>query len=166
MKWARDYLAMARHAALELRAIDADLTAKHDALMLQAQRYSESRRTDVDPQAAIDAYVDAEMAAEAARAPLLCIVDDATELLYGPHARAGVAKLLGAKYADVLCWRWLQLRSWRDIARDLRCSVRWCQLVQAAAFDWMDDVGEAHIRAYNDGEQEFLDAMRGAGGEG
>lgn len=160
MKWARDYLAMARHAALELRAIDADLTAKHDALMLQAQRYSESRSKAVDPQAAIDAYVDAEMAAEAARAPHLAVVDDCTELLYGPHARAGVAKLLGAKYADVLNQRWLQLRTWAAIARDMGVTVRWAQMCGQAAIDWMDETGESQIRAFNAGEEEFIDALR------
>lgn len=165
MKWARDYLAMARAAALQLAAIDADLSRKFDALQLSAQKYAESRSGDVDPQAAIDAYIDAEMAAEAARMPLLCIVDDATELLYGPHARAGVAKLLGAKYADVLCWRWLQLRSWREIARDLRCSVRWAQQLEQDALDWMDKTGESHIRAHNGIESDYYESMRWGGDE-
>lgn len=166
MKWARDFFAMARHAALELQAIDTRLTALADARNIKAQGYANGRVSLSDVQAASDAYLDFEKAADGLRAPHRAILDDATELLYGPHARAGVAKLLGAKYADVLCWRWLQLRNWREIARDFGRTVRWCQLVQAAAFDWLDDVGEAHIRAYNDGEQEFLDAMRGAGGEG
>lgn len=163
MEWARDYFTMARRAALELQRIDAEFSRLADARNLKAQGYADGRASLSDAQAASDAYIDAERALDGLRAPHRAVLDDATTLLYGPRARAGVAKLLGAKYADVLCWRWLQLRPWREIARDFGRSVRWCQQIQETAFNWMDSTGEGHIRAYNDGEEELIEQVKDGG---
>ena len=162
MRWARDFLAMARHAVLQLRAIDSTVDAMRDALMLQAQRYSDAPHgsADLDPQAAIDAYIDAQAKAEVERVPLQEVVDDALEVLYGPHMRAGVARMLGATYADVLNQRWLQLRTWAAIAADMGVTTRWAQECGRVALEWMDETGESHIRAFNAGEEEFYESMR------
>lgn len=159
-KWARDYFDTARAEALKLRAIDEDMARRHAKLMLQAQKYAESRVSGFDSQSAIDDYIDAEMAAEAARTPHRAFVDDATELLYGPHARAGVAKLYGSKNADVVNMHWLQLLPWTSVARETGYSTRWVKQLAVNVFDWMDEVGESHIRAYNDGEEEFFESMK------
>ena len=155
---------MAKAAASKMDEIREELTRRHSALVLQAQRYFESRTVgDLDPQHAMDEYIDAEREAECELADLQAQVDDALGILYGFHGRGGVAKLLGHKYADVLCWRFLQVRRWREIAADLGCSVRWAQEFANTALDWMDSTGEAHIRAANDNEAEFIEQVRDGG---
>lgn len=163
LPWARDFMECARASALALHALD----MKHQSLMtaaqLGAQSYAERRATATDPHAALDELLDFENALDGLRAPHRAVLDDATEILYGPRARCGVAKLLGHKYADVLCWRFLQVRRWREIAADLGCSVRWAQELANTALDWMDSTGEAHIRAANDNEEEFIESVRDGG---
>lgn len=160
MKWARDFFGIARRAVLDLQALDLKHESLRSAVRLGAVKPTERRVTDVDAQAAIVELVDYEKALDGLRAPHMAILNDATELLYGPHGRGGVAKLYGSKYADVICWRWLQLRRWRSIAHDLGCSVRWAQELEGAAFDWMDETGEAHIRAHNAIEEDYYEDMR------
>jgi len=161
IQWSKDYFSIARDAAVSLRDVDERLQRMYDAMTLSAQKYTQSRVSDVDPQAAIDAYIDAERAAESIRARLAGILEDATNLLYGYHARAGVAKLLSSKHADVICMRWLQLRTWLAISRDLGCSIRWCKQLESQAFAFMDDYGESALREFNDIESDYFEAMKG-----
>ena len=161
IEWARDYFGLARRAALELRALDLKHESLRSACRLGAVKLSERRTGDFDPQAAIDELVDFEKALDGLRAPHAAILDDAINLLYGPRGRLGVAKLLGTRNADVLCWRWLQLRRWREIARDLGCSVRWAQEIETKTFNWLDEFGEMHLREQNAVELDYYESMRG-----
>lgn len=164
MNWSRDYFAMAKAAASKMDEIREELTRRHSALVLQAQRYFESRTVgDLDPQRAMDEYIDAEREAECELADLQAQVDDALGILYGFHGRGGVAKLYSRRCADCINWRWLQRRKWADVAADLDCTARWAQQLESDAFDFMDRYGESAIRSANGIDEDYIDSMRWEG---
>ena len=168
MNWSRDYFGMARRAAHAIRALDMQYESLKSAVRLGAQSYNSGRGGGVDPQshqAAMDALLDFEREMPRLYAPHDEAIADALLILYGWRGRGGVAKLLGEKYADVVNWRWLQLRRWREIAADLSCSVRWAQMVEDTAFDWMDEYGEMQIREQSDVDVDYVESMRGETGD-
>lgn len=74
-------------------------------------------------------------------------LDETTELLYGKDGRGGVASLKGNRYADVLCMAYLQAMPWKEVADVMRCSVKWCHELSAAAFVFIDEVGFARCKS-------------------
>lgn len=74
------------------------------------------------------------------------IVDEATDLLYGSDGRGGVAKALGSFAADIICAHYLQLKSWRSIAKELDCSHSWCIMVADETMEKVDEYGLAYFK--------------------
>lgn len=66
------------------------------------------------------------------------IMDAALVVLYGHDGRSGIRKAMSGKHADVVCAHYLQLESWRSIARQLGCSEGWCRMLSKEVMHYID----------------------------
>ena len=74
-------------------------------------------------------------------------MDDATDVLYGPDDRGGLASLLDSLHADAMWWRYLAACSWVDVAQGASCSVSTAHRLVAESLDYVDGVGIERVRA-------------------
>lgn len=90
------------------------------------------------------AYVDREASLHARIESDYDLIDAASTVLYGGDGMTdGLAKLCPPWWADAIYHRWVQGRTWDEVAALLCYSVRHVQHATAAAFDLMDANGLA-----------------------
>ena len=167
MKWARDYLSIARQSAVAVRAINDEMDERRAALTLQAQRYANGVRTgETDPQALIVAYLDAQRDADARLVEHEERLLDAHRLLFGFDGRHGVAGHIGLTCARIVERRWLLLQTWTAIAASFGKSRKWCTNRADDAIGFMDEYGEARLRNEYEIDADFYESLRDDWGDG
>lgn len=114
---------------------------------VKAQRYGEQQGNgNADAIDRINKRIEFEQRLQRRIDEASTMLDEATIILYGVDDHGGLAKLKGNRYADVLCMAYLQAMPWRDVADVMRCSVKWCHELSAAAFVYIDTVGLAYCK--------------------
>lgn len=70
------------------------------------------------------------------------LIDLACDVLYGHDQRTGgLLALRGARYADILWWRYCAAAPWVDVADAVGLSVRYTQGLADDALDFLDHYG-------------------------
>lgn len=144
---AREYFEQASEAARDMDRAELLLSNLKSREGLQAVRYDKSGTAGTpDSMSATDSRIDFESFVVERIENNQRVIDDALVILYGADGRHGLSKELGTMYADVLCAHCLQLQTWATIAAQWNCSDRYCRMLEQKAYDYIDDVGFAHLR--------------------
>lgn len=97
----------------------------------------QARPGEVKPNAITDVKLDKLAAWEADIAEAAKLIASAYAVLYGEKQSGGLLALLGVQYAELLDCRYIQLKSWEDVASTIGYSRRHCFELQRTAFDFL-----------------------------
>lgn len=136
---AKEYFERAQSMAKALDAINQELAEVESGDTLQAVRYDTQGGCSSDGFGKIAQHLATSSKLEAKAEECKKVLDDALIVLYGSDGRSGIAKAMDSLHADVVCAHYLQLESWRKIAKGLGCSHVWAQMVARETFKYLDE---------------------------
>ena len=145
---AREYFEQARAAAIDrerVMQLHGNLTGREG---LQSVSYDGNGGGCgvSDPMKATDIRIDFEQTMQERLAADDATLDEAFVLLYGADGRGGVYKVIGSKYADVLCGYYLYLDSWSELADTLNYDSRYLRNIRDIALAKIDEIGFAALK--------------------
>ena len=142
MQQAREVFESAAKAARRLTVVDAELDALSEAWRHGDWLGIASKGTHGDPTSAEASYrMGRSKALESERESLRATVEDARTL-----AR-GVGELLGKGYEDALLYRYVESRTWAEVADALGVCLKTAHNRVSVACDCVDGLGAARVRA-------------------
>lgn len=143
--------------SVRLAAMDADRTARMLSEMesregVRAQSYGpRSTGGTCDPMRATDARIDREAEWRQRIEHDYALIDEASEVIYGPGNEGGIAVLLGTPTADAMWWRYCDAASWDEVSKAVGYSVRSCLRMVEVAHDTIDSLGVGAVKAGDGG---------------
>lgn len=146
---ARDFFEAARCAAMEAQRTERQMErlAAAEGVRTNGMTAGSGTRRDPNGMAATDARIDYERRMRRRLDEDRALVGRACSLAYGPSGDGGVARLLGASYADAIWWRYCSASSWACVAEAVGASSstvrRWCDVVM----DTIDSKGQDAVMA-------------------
>ena len=155
-----EWFGQIRDSVLGLSDAEEHVAEMRSALVLKAQSYEGHRQLDYTRPNGVDELLDAERSVSERGLEVSSMKGEAMRVLFGPMSRAGVAKMLGRKYANVLYLRYVEALPWTDVAEELGWTTGWCMALANRALAWIDEVGWARIEEENELEEEWAEQCR------